>query len=233
MLSVKDLEICYGSIYAVKKISFELNQGELLAVIGANGAGKSTILKAISGLLPKRAGKVNFQNECITHYPAHKIARRGLVHIPEGRRVFPHMTVEENLNLGAYSQKQLNIEKKEEIYERFPILKMRSKQMASTLSGGEQQMLAMGRALMSCPKILMMDEPSMGLAPLLVQQIFSMIQQLKHQGVTILLVEQNAEMALEIADRAYVLESGSIVASGSGRELRESTTIRKAYLGIS
>lgn len=233
MLSVSNLEVCYGKIHAVKKVSFELNQGELLAVIGANGAGKSTILKAISGLLPKKAGIVKFQNECITNYPAHKIAGRGLVQIPEGRRVFPQMTVDENLDLGAYSRKSLNNEKKEEIFEKFPILKMRSKQLASTLSGGEQQMLAMGRALMSCPKILMMDEPSMGLAPLLVQQIFSMIQQLKGQGVTILLVEQNAEMALEIADRAYVLESGSIVATGSGRELRESSTIRKAYLGLS
>lgn len=233
MLSVSNLEVCYGNIHAVKKVSFELNQGELLAVIGANGAGKSTILKAISGLLPKKAGIVNFQDECITNYPAHKIAGRGLVQIPEGRRVFPQMTVDENLDLGAYSRKSLNNEKKEEIFEKFPILKMRSKQLASTLSGGEQQMLAMGRALMSCPKILMMDEPSMGLAPLLVQQIFSMIQQLKGQGVTILLVEQNAEMALEIADRAYVLESGSIVATGSGRELRESSTIRKAYLGLS
>ena len=233
MLSVSNLEVCYGKIHAVKKVSFELNQGELLAVIGANGAGKSTILKAISGLLPKKAGTVNFQDECITNYPAHKIAGRGLVQIPEGRRVFPQMTVDENLDLGAYSRKSLNNEKKEEIFEKFPILKMRSKQLASTLSGGEQQMLAMGRALMSCPKVLMMDEPSMGLAPLLVQQIFSMIQQLKGQGVTILLVEQNAEMALEIADRAYVLESGSIVATGSGRELRESSTIRKAYLGLS
>jgi len=233
MLIVKDLEVCYGRIQAVKKISFDLNQGELLALIGANGAGKSTILKAISGLLPKKGGQVLFQNECITGFPAHKISQRGLIQIPEGRRVFPHMSVDENLNLGAYSQKKPDDETKKRILEEFPILKKRTKQMASTLSGGEQQMLAMGRALMSCPKVLMMDEPSMGLAPLLVQQIFSMIQRLKQQGVTILLVEQNAEMALEIADRAYVLETGNIVASGTGKELRQSNTIRKAYLGLS
>jgi branched-chain amino acid transport system ATP-binding protein len=233
MLIVKDLEVCYGRIQAVKKVSFDLNQGELLALIGANGAGKSTILKAVSGLLPKKGGQVMFQNECITEFPAHKISQRGLIQIPEGRRVFPHMSVDENLNLGAYSQKKPDDEIKNRILEEFPILKKRIKQMASTLSGGEQQMLAMGRALMSCPKVLMMDEPSMGLAPLLVQQIFSMIQRLKQQGVTILLVEQNAEMALEIADRAYVLETGNIVASGTGKELRQSNTIRKAYLGLS
>jgi branched-chain amino acid transport system ATP-binding protein len=233
MLIVKDLEVCYGRIQAVKKVSFDLNQGELLALIGANGAGKSTILKAVSGLLPKKGGQVMFQDERITEFPAHKISQRGLIQIPEGRRVFPHMSVDENLNLGAYSQKKPDDEIKNRILEEFPILKKRIKQMASTLSGGEQQMLAMGRALMSCPKVLMMDEPSMGLAPLLVQQIFSMIQRLKQQGVTILLVEQNAEMALEIADRAYVLETGNIVASGTGKELRQSNTIRKAYLGLS
>lgn len=233
MLTVKDLDVFYGRIHAVKKVSFELNQGELLALIGANGAGKSTVLKSISGLLPKRSGKVFFQGECITDLPAHSIAQKGLIQIPEGRRVFPHMTVDENLDLGAYYQKKPDPETKERILQAFPILKKRTKQMASTLSGGEQQMLAMGRALMSCPKILMMDEPSMGLAPLLVQQIFSMINQLKQQGVTILLVEQNAEMALEIADRAYVLETGSVVATGTGDELRQSNTIRKAYLGLS
>lgn len=233
MLTVKDLDVFYGRIHAVKKVSFELNQGELLALIGANGAGKSTILKSISGLLPKMGGKVLFQEECITDLAAHRIAQKGLIQIPEGRRVFPYMTVDENLDLGAYYQKKPDPETKERILQAFPILKKRTKQMASTLSGGEQQMLAMGRALMSCPKILMMDEPSMGLAPLLVQQIFSMINQLKKQGVTILLVEQNAEMALEIADRAYVLETGSIVATGTGVELRQSNTIRKAYLGLS
>ena len=215
MLKVKDINVYYGKIHALKNVSFEVRPGEVVALIGANGAGKSTTLKTVSGMMHSRTGSIEFLGEDITHTPSHNLVYKGLAHVPEGRRIFQQMTVLENLEMGA----------------RFPRLQERRDQVAGTLSGGEQQMLAMGRALISHPKLLMLDEPSMGLAPILVGQIFAIIRELHQSGTTILLVEQNAEMALQVADRAYVLESGKIALSGTGHELAESDSIKKAYLG--
>jgi len=231
MLTVKDIHVYYGPIHAIKGVSFEVNDGEIVALIGANGAGKSTILKTVSGLLHPKTGSIEFNGEDITKVEPHKIVKKGLAHVPEGRRIFLRMTVMENLEMGAFTQKSVREEDLERIFERFPRLKERRKQIAGTLSGGEQQMLAIGRALMSHPKLLMLDEPSMGLAPILVEQIFEIIKELNDSGTTILLVEQNAGMALEIADRAYVLETGNITLSGTGAELMCSEEVRKAYLG--
>jgi branched-chain amino acid transport system ATP-binding protein len=231
MLKVDNLNVYYGAIHAVKGVSLEVNEGEIVTLIGANGAGKSTVLQTISGLLRSKTGDVSFLDQCIAAVPPHKIVERGLAHVPEGRRIFLRMTVLENLELGAYTKPHVNTEDLEKVYKLFPRLLERRKQVAGTLSGGEQQMLAMGRALMSRPKLLMLDEPSMGLAPMLVEQIFEIIENMNKNGTTILLVEQNAQMALSIADRGYVLETGSIVISGTGRELVESDEIRKAYLG--
>ena len=222
LLSVNDLHVYYGAIHAVKGVSLEVNEGEIVTLIGANGAGKSTVLNTISGLLRAK----------INNMAPNKIVQLGLAQCPEGRRVFAHMTVEENLEMGAYTRPNSSIEGNlEHVYELFPRLKERSKQISGTLSGGEQQMLAMGRAMMSEPKLLMLDEPSMGLAPILVEQIFDIIRELHKAGATILLVEQNAQMALQVANRAYVLETGKITLSGSGKELLESDSIKKAYLG--
>ncbi len=232
MLEVKDVHVYYGSIHAIKGISFEVNQGEIVSLIGANGAGKSTTLKTISGLLKTQSGTVKFLDQDITHLPPHKSVYQGLTQVPEGRRVFANMTVEENLEMGAYSTDSKKIpELLEVVYERFPRLLERKKQIAGTLSGGEQQMLAMGRALMSEPSLLMLDEPSMGLSPILVDEIFDIIKTLHESGTTILLVEQNAQKALTIADRGYVLETGRIVLEGTGDELLHNDQVRKAYLG--
>ncbi len=231
MLKVNDINVYYGNIHALKGISLEVHEDEIVALIGANGAGKSTTLKTISGLMHSKTGSITLMNEDITHAEAHKLVSKGLAHVPEGRRVFLHMTVLENLEMGAYTQPGYVKEGIADVFERFPRLKHRKNQIAGTLSGGEQQMLAMGRALMSKPKLLMLDEPSMGLAPILVQQIFDIIKELHEAGTTILLVEQNAEMALRIADRAYVLESGRITLSGTGAELAQSDSVKKAYLG--
>ena len=232
LLKVDNINVYYGNIHAVKDISFEVDQGEIVTLIGANGAGKSTTLKTISGLLKPKTGDILYKGSSIKGMRAHKIVEAGLAHVPEGRHVFLHMTVEENLDMGAYTQPASTIApNKEKVFELFPRLKERRKQLAGTMSGGEQQMLAMGRALISHPKLLMLDEPSMGLAPILVGQIFAIIRELHQSGTTILLVEQNAEMALQVADRAYVLESGKIALSGTGRELAESDSIKKAYLG--
>ena len=232
MLSVYNINVWYGAIHAIKNVSFEVNDGEIVALIGANGAGKSTTLKTLSGLLRSRTGSIKFMDEDIMHMPAEKIVERGLVHVPEGRRIFQEMTVEENLDMGAYTQPRETIpENLERVYARFPRLKERRRQVAGTLSGGEQQMLAMGRGLMANPKLLMLDEPSMGLAPILVEQIFEIIQALHEAGTTILLVEQNAQMALSIATRAYVLETGHVTLSGTGEELLHNDDVRKAYLG--
>ena len=231
MLKVNDINVYYGNIHALKGISLEVHEDEIVALIGANGAGKSTTLKTISGLMHSKTGSITLMNEDITHAEAHKLVSKGLAHVPEGRRIFLHMTVLENLEMGAYTQPGDVKEGIADVFERFPRLKHRKNQIAGTLSGGEQQMLAMGRALMSKPKLLMLDEPSMGLAPILVQQIFDIIKELHEAGTTILLVEQNAEMALKIADRAYVLESGRITLSGTGAELAQSDSVKKAYLG--
>ena len=232
MLKVNDINVYYGSIHAIKGVSFEVKEGEIVTLIGANGAGKSTILKTISGLLRSKTGDIQFMGHSISNVSAHKIVAQGLAHVPEGRRVFLQMSVEENLEMGAYTQSAAAAqEDKEKVFDQFPRLKERRKQVAGTLSGGEQQMLAMGRALMSRPKLLMLDEPSMGLAPILVEQIFEIIQRLHKAGTTILLVEQNAQMALSVADRAYVLETGKISLSGTGAELAASDQVRKAYLG--
>ena len=231
ILKVEDINVYYGSIHAIKGVSFEVNQGEIVTLIGANGAGKSTTLNTIAGLLRSRGGSVTFLEQDLGRVPAHKIVSRGLALVPEGRRVFLQMTVEENLEMGAYTQKGSIQEDLEQVYRQFPRLKERRGQIAGTLSGGEQQMLAMGRALMSHPKLLMLDEPSMGLAPILVEQIFDIIRSLHQSGSTILLVEQNAQAALSVADRGYVLETGRIVTSGTGRELLDSPAIKKAYLG--
>ena len=232
MLSVKDLNVYYGPIHAVKGVSFEVDQGEIVTLIGANGAGKSTILKTVSGLLKPKSGQVDFMEKKISGTAPHKIVELGIAHVPEGRRIFTRMTVEENLEMGAFTAPSSSVEEgKEQVFQRFPRLKERRKQTAGTLSGGEQQMLAMGRALMSKPSLMMLDEPSMGLAPILVEQGFDIIRELHEAGTTILLVEQNAQMALSIADRAYVLETGKISLSGTGRELAESESVRKAYLG--
>ncbi len=232
ILEIRDLQVHYGGIEAVKSISLDVPEGEIVTLIGANGAGKTTTLQTISGLLHARTGSITFQGESITGVPAHKLVSRGLAQVPEGRRVFLQMSVQENLEMGAFTRSGSEVDQSiAEVYERFPRLLERKNQIAGTLSGGEQQMLAMGRALMSKPKLLMMDEPSMGLAPILVEQIFEIIKELHKAGTTILLVEQNAEMALKIADRAYVLESGAVSLSGTGKELAESDAIKKAYLG--
>ena len=231
MLKIEDMHVYYGAIHAVKGVSFEVGEGEIVALIGANGAGKSTILKTISGLMHPRSGSITFMDKNIAHTDAYKLVRQGLAHVPEGRRIFLQMTVQENLEMGAFTQKEVSKEELDKVLELFPRLKERRKQVAGTLSGGEQQMLAMSRALMSKPKLMMLDEPSMGLAPILVDQIFSIIKELHAAGTTILLVEQNASKALEIADRAYVLETGTITLSGTGAELAQSDEVRKAYLG--
>ncbi len=232
MLKVEDLHVYYGSIHAIKGISFEVNEGEVVTLIGANGAGKSTTLNTVSGLLKPRSGSVTFEDKSIVGVPAHKIVSHGMALCPEGRRVFLQMTVQENLEMGGYTRPAGEIDAAiQDVYERFPRLKERYKQPAGTLSGGEQQMLAMGRALMSRPKLLMLDEPSMGLAPILVKQIFGIVRELHQAGTTILLVEQNAQMALSVADRAYVLETGTIAMSGSAKELLTDARVRKAYLG--
>ena len=234
LLEVKDLEVYYGVIRALKNISFEVNEGEIVTLIGANGAGKTTTMQSIIGLIPSRAGTVIYDGHDITKTPCHKIVHLGMSQVPEGRRVFQELTVYENLMMGAYSQgKKANFKEDiEKIYERFPRLAERRNQIAGTLSGGEQQMLAMGRALMSHPKLLMLDEPSMGLSPLLVDQVFEIIKDINKDGTTILLVEQNAGKSLAISDRAYVLETGSIVLSGTGAELAASEEVKKAYLGV-
>lgn len=233
MLKIEQLKVNYGVITAIKGIDLEVNEGEIVTLIGANGAGKSSILKTISGLEKASGGTLSFFDQSLNKMNARNIMKLGISHVPEGRRIFSGLSVLENLEMGAYLRKDKDGIKKdlEMVYERFPILKDRSKQDASTLSGGEQQMLAMGRALMSKPKLLLLDEPSMGLAPLLVKEIFSIIADIKAQGTTVLLVEQNARMALSIADRAYVLENGKIVLSGTGKELAQSEDIQKAYLG--
>ena len=232
MLTVQNLHVYYGAIHAVRGVSLEVRDGEIVTLIGANGAGKSTVLNTISGLLKPKSGCIDFMGEHVGGMSPNKIVQRGLVQCPEGRRIFARMTVEENLQMGAYTcpKSELNAHL-ERVYELFPRLKERYRQLGGTLSGGEQQMLAMGRAMMSQPKLLMLDEPSMGLAPLLVEQIFEIIRQLHADGTTILLVEQNAQAALAVADRGYVLETGSIVTSGSGKELLESPAIKSAYLG--
>ena len=232
VLTVKNINVYYGAIHAIKGISFDVDRGEIVTLIGANGAGKSTTLHTVSGLLRSKTGDIEFLEESIAHTPAHKIVSKGISHVPEGRRIFQGMTVEENLQMGAFVTKQDRIEHNlEYVYEQFPRLKERTKQIAGTLSGGEQQMLAMGRDLMSDPELLMLDEPSMGLAPILVDQIFEIIKNLNKAGTTILLVEQNAQMALSVADRAYVIETGKISLSGTGEELAKSDEVRKAYLG--
>ena len=232
LLSVNDIHVYYGAIHAVKGVSLEVNEGEVVTLIGANGAGKSTVLNTISGLLRAKSGTIDFMGTPINTMAPNKIVQLGLAQCPEGRRVFAHMTVEENLEMGAYTRPNSTIEGNlEHVYELFPRLKERRKQVGGTLSGGEQQMLAMGRALMSKPKLLMLDEPSMGLAPILVEQIFDIIRELHAAGTTILLVEQNAQAALSVADRAYVLETGKISLTGTGAELMASDAVRKAYLG--
>ncbi len=231
MLKVDNINVYYGQIHALKDVSLEVKEGEIVALIGANGAGKSTTLRTISGLLRSKTGSITLFDEDISHTDAYKLVSRGLAHVPEGRHVFLQMTVLENLEMGAYTNPSNVKAGIEDVFTRFPRLKHRMHQIAGTLSGGEQQMLAMGRALMSKPKLMMLDEPSMGLAPILVQQIFDIIKELHESGTTILLVEQNAEMALHVADRAYVLESGRIKLSGTGAELASSDEIKKAYLG--
>ena len=233
MLKVTDLQVYYGVIQALKGISFEVNEGEVIALIGANGAGKTTILHTVTGLINQKAGKIEFEGKDISHTPAYKIVAEGMAHVPEGRRVFAELSVYDNLMMGAYTRK----DKKEiaetlaMVYKRFPRLEERKKQMAGTLSGGEQQMLAMGRALMSKPKIILMDEPSMGLSPIVVNEIFDIIKAVSASGTTVLLVEQNAKKALSIADRAYVLETGKIILEGDAKVLMNDERVKKAYLG--
>ena len=233
MLEVKNLSVHYGMIQAVRNVDFTVNEGEIVSLIGANGAGKSTILKTLSGLIHPSEGEIIYLGENIASTSAKKIVEKGLVQVPEGRHVFPGLTVKENLELGAFLRKDKEAIQKdmEDVFERFPILKERKDQDAQTLSGGEQQMLAMGRALMSRPKLLLLDEPSMGLAPIFIREIFKIIQEIQKTGTTVLLIEQNAKMALSISNRAYVLETGSVVLSGTGQELLESDEIQKAYLG--
>lgn len=233
MLKVTDLKVYYGVIQAIKGISFEVNEGEVIALIGANGAGKTTILHTVTGLVEAKAGTVEFEGRDITKMPGHKIVTLGMAHVPEGRRVFSDLTVLENLKLGAYTRKDKNEveETLKMVYKRFPRLEERKNQMAGTLSGGEQQMLAMGRALMSHPKIILMDEPSMGLSPIFINEIFDIIKEVSASGTTVLLVEQNAKKALSIADRAYVLETGKIVLEGKADELMNDASVKKAYLG--
>ena len=232
ILKVDDIHVYYGSIHAIKGISFHVEEGEIVTLIGANGAGKSTTLNTIAGLLRSRTGSISFMDKAIDKIPPHKVVEHGLAMCPEGRRIFLQLTVEENLEMGAYTVKDIDMDaEKERVFTLFPRLKERRNQIGGTLSGGEQQMLAMGRALMSKPKLMMMDEPSMGLAPILVEQIFDIIKEMHKAGTTILLVEQNAQAALSIADRGYVLETGKIVAEGTGAELLASPVIKRAYLG--
>lgn len=232
MLNVNDLNVYYGAIHAIKGVSFTVNEGEIVTLIGANGAGKSTTLKTVSGLLRSKTGSIEFMGTPLSNMAAQKIARMGVAHVPEGRRIFLEMTVEENLEMGAYNRKRSEIaDSLENVYKRFPRLKERRRQIGGTLSGGEQQMLAVGRALMSNPKMIMLDEPSMGLAPMLVQQIFDIIGELNASGITILLVEQNARMALRLANRGYVLESGRMILQDSADALLQNDDVRKAYLG--
>ena len=233
MLEVKVLHVYYGMIHAIKGVSFHVNEGEIIALIGANGAGKTTILHTITGLLAPKGGQVVFEGKDITKTPAHKIVELGMAHVPEGRRVFAQLSVYQNLKMGAYTRSDKNEieESLEMVYKRFPRLEERKNQMAGTLSGGEQQMLAMGRALMSKPRIILMDEPSMGLSPILVNEIFDIIQSVSASGTTVLLVEQNAKKALAIADRAYVLETGKISLDGNAKDLLNDDSIKKAYLG--
>lgn len=233
MLEIKDLEVYYGMIQAIKGISFEVNQGEVIALIGANGAGKTTTLQTITGMIPAKKGSITFNGVDITKIPGHKIVPMGMAHVPEGRHVFAQLTVLDNLKLGAYTRKdQKEIQESlDMVYKHFPRLEERKNQLAGTLSGGEQQMLAMGRALMSKPSIILMDEPSMGLSPIFVSEIFEIIKEISAEGTTVLLVEQNAKKALAIADRAYVLETGNIVLSGDAKELMNDESIKKAYLG--
>ena len=233
MLTVENLNVYYGMIHALKNVSFHVEEGEIVALIGANGAGKTTTLQTVSGMLQAKSGSVHFENQDITKMPSHRIVQLGISHVPEGRRMFANLTVYENLRMGAYTRK----DKKEieeslaRVYERFPRLKERTRQLAGTLSGGEQQMLAMGRALMSKPKLIVMDEPSMGLSPIFVNEIFDIIRKVSAEGTTVLLVEQNAKKALSIADRAYVLETGQIVLSGKAEDLLKDDSVKKAYLG--
>jgi len=233
MLEVNDLQVYYGMIHAIKGVSFHVNEGEIIALIGANGAGKTTILHTITGLIASKGGQVVFDGKDITKTPAHKIVELGMAHVPEGRRVFAQLSVYQNLKMGAYTRSDKNEieESLEMVYKRFPRLEERKNQMAGTLSGGEQQMLAMGRALMSKPRIILMDEPSMGLSPILVNEIFDIIQSVSASGTTVLLVEQNAKKALAIADRAYVLETGKISLDGNAKDLLNDDSIKKAYLG--
>ena len=232
LLDVKDINVYYGAIHAIKGISFDVSEGEVVTLIGANGAGKSTTLKTISGLLRTKTGSIEFDGTDISKVPAYKLVKMGLTQVPEGRRIFSQMTVKENLEMGAYTSPKDRIAANEDrVYELFPRLKERYKQIAGTLSGGEQQMLAMGRALMSEPKLMMLDEPSMGLAPILVEEIFDIIRDLHKSGTTILLVEQNARMALSVADRAYVIETGKVTLSGDANDLLNNDSVRKAYLG--
>ena len=233
MLEVNDLQVYYGMIHAIKGVSFHVNEGEIIALIGANGAGKTTILHTITGLIAPKGGQVVFEGKDITKTPAHKIVELGMAHVPEGRRVFAQLSVYQNLKMGAYTRSDKNEieESLEMVYKRFPRLEERKNQMAGTLSGGEQQMLAMGRALMSKPRIILMDEPSMGLSPILVNEIFDIIRSVSASGTTVLLVEQNAKKALAIADRAYVLETGKISLDGNAKDLLNDDSIKKAYLG--
>ena len=233
LLEVKDLEVYYGVIQAIKGISFEVNEGEIVTLIGANGAGKTTTMQSIMGLIPAKGGSITYEGKSINKVPTHKIVQMGMTQVPEGRRIFQELSVYDNLIMGAFTKKDQKQVKEdiEEIYARFPRLKERKNQIAGTLSGGEQQMLAMGRAMMSRPKLLMLDEPSMGLSPLLVDEVFEIIKDFHKNGTTILLVEQNAGKSLAISDRAYVLENGKIALSGTGKELMESEDIKKAYLG--
>lgn len=233
MLEIKDLQVCYGVINAIKGVSFEVNEGEIIALIGANGAGKTTILHTVTGLVPAKSGSITFEGTDLIRTPAHKIVSMGMAHVPEGRRIFQELTVLENLKMGAYTRKDKKeiSDTLEMVYKRFPRLEERKSQIAGTLSGGEQQMLAMGRALMSHPKIILMDEPSMGLSPLYVSEIFDIIKEVNAGGTTVLLVEQNAKKALSIANRAYVLETGNIALSGDAKELMNNDSVKKAYLG--
>ena len=232
ILKVESINVFYGAIHAIRDVSLYVDEGEIVTLIGANGAGKSTTLQTISGLLRSRTGGIEFAGESISRLPPHKIVERGLAQVPEGRRIFLQMTVQENLDMGAFTRRDGGqAEELEKVYDQFPRLAERRRQIAGTLSGGEQQMLAIGRALMSKPKLLMLDEPSMGLAPILVEQIFDIIRRLHESGTTILLVEQNAQMALSVADRAYVMETGRIALSGTGAELAQSDRVRQAYLG--
>ena len=233
MLEVKDLQVYYGVIQALKGISFEVNQGEVIALIGANGAGKTTTLQTLTGIIPSKAGSITFEGKDITKIPAHKIVEMGMAHVPEGRRVFADMTVYENLLMGAYTRKDKNeiVQSLANVYKRFPRLEERKNQRAGTLSGGEQQMLAIARALMSRPEIIMMDEPSLGLAPIVVRGVFDIIREINRQGKTILLVEQNANMALHAANHGYVMETGRITLSGTGEELAANESVKAAYLG--